>query len=125
MDTWQDVGQVFKSVDKDKKNQKGGKRGLIFLLVFLLREKEQEGEKENPSFSFRSSEFRRSEFVEQRVKVHLLDKGYSYIPKMRDFTKDIKEKIYGNQGFRAGEASNPCYYALRNRDSSYSSLFPP
>ena len=38
-------------------------------------------------------EFRRSKFVEQRVKVHSLDEGYVWVPKGRDFTKDPKEKI--------------------------------
>ena len=44
------------------------------------------------------------------MKVHLLNEGYAYIPKMRDFTEDSKEEILGNQGFRAREASYPCYY---------------
>ena len=35
------------------------------------------------------------------MKVHLLDKGYAYIPKMRDITKYPSEDISGNQGFRA------------------------
>ena len=49
---------------------------------------EREGEKERrPSFSLRFSEFRRSKFIKLRVKVHLLDVGYAYIPKMRDFTE--------------------------------------
>ena len=34
---------------------------------------------------------------------------------MRDFTEDPKEKILGNQGFRAKEASYLCYYASRGR----------
>ena len=31
----------------------------------------------HPSFSLRFLEFRRSEFIEQRVKVYLLDEGYT------------------------------------------------
>ena len=54
------------------------------------------------------------------MKVHLLDEGYVYIPKMRDFTEDLREEILENQGFRAKEASYPCYYTPRGRDSSYS-----
>ena len=77
----------------------------------------------NPSFSLQSSEFRRSEFVDLRVKVHLLDEGYAYIPKMRDFIEDPKEEVSGNQIFRAKEASYPCYYASRGRDSPYFGLF--
>ena len=48
-----------------------------------------------------------------------------YIPKRRDFTEDPKDEVSRNQGFGAGEASYPCYYASRGRDSSYSSLFQP
>ena len=65
------------------------------------------------------------EFIEPRVKVHLLDEGYAYTSKRRDFTEDPNEEISGNQGFRVREASYPCYYTLRGRDSSYSDLFPP
>ena len=38
-----------------------------------------------------------------------------YIPKRRDFTKDPKDEILGNQGFQAREAFYPCYYASRGR----------
>ena len=41
-----------------------------------VRERERGREKGNPNFSFRLSEFRRSEVVEPRTKVHHLDKGY-------------------------------------------------
>ena len=63
------------------------------------------------------------EFIEPRVKVHLLDEGYMWVPKRRGFTKVLKEEISGNQGFRAREASHSCYYASRGKDSSYLSLF--
>ena len=53
-----------------------------------------------PSFSLRSSELCQSEFIEPRVKVHLLDEGYMWVPKRRDFTEDQKEEISGNQNFR-------------------------
>ena len=49
------------------------------------------------------------------MKVHLLDDGHAYIPKMRDFTEDPNEEISGNQRFRAREASYSCYYASRCR----------
>ena len=86
------------------------------------REKERK-EKRAKSFSLRSMELLRSDFVEPRTKVHHIDKGYEYIPKMRDFGKDPKEEILGNQRFRAREASYPCFYASRGRDSSYLGLF--
>ena len=35
------------------------------------------------AFFLRSTEFRRSEFIEIRTKVHRLDKGYTHIPKRR------------------------------------------
>ena len=55
---------------------------------FLLNVREI-GEKENiPSFSLRSSKFRRLEFVKLRVKVHLLNEGYAHIPKRTDFKED-------------------------------------
>ena len=46
-----------------------------------------------------------------------------YIPKMRDFAEDPKEEISRDQIFWASEASYPCFYASRGRDSSYLSLF--
>ena len=96
----------------------------LHFLVFLLREKERRG-REHPTFSILSSEFRRSKFVERRVKVHLLDECYVWVPKKKGFTKDPKEKFLGNQRFWAKEASHPCNYALRGRDSSYFVLFSP
>ena len=39
------------------------------------------------------------EFVEPRVKVHILDEGYTWVPKTRDFIKDLKEEISGNKKF--------------------------
>ena len=59
-----------------------------------MRESERE-----PNFSLRSPVFRQSEFVESRVKVHLLDKGYSWILQRRGFTEDPREEILGNQIF--------------------------
>ena len=49
------------------------------------------------------SEFRRLEFVEPRTKVHRLDEGYAFVPKMRSFIKDPKEEIWRNQSFRVKE----------------------
>ena len=66
--------------------------------------REQEGEKERlQEFFLRSLEFRRSEFVEQKTKVHCFVEGYACVPKRRDFTKDPKEEIWGNQSFRVKE----------------------
>ena len=95
----------------------GGRRELISCW-------KNRGEKERAKCFFqRFTEFRRSEFVEQRVKVHLLDEGYAWVPKMRDLTKDPMEEISGNQIFRAREVSYSCYCASSGRDSSYLGLF--
>ena len=51
------------------------------------------------SFSLRSTEFHRLEFVEPIMKVHLLDEGYAKVPKRRDFNEYPKEKVSGNQIF--------------------------
>ena len=70
-------------------------------------------------------EFYRSKFVELRVKVHLLNEGYAYMPKRRDFIEDPNEEISRNQIFRAREASYMCYDPSRGRDSSYIVYFLP
>ena len=109
--------------------REGGGGGGVFGKTphsdFLVLQEGERREREHPSFSLRSLEFRRWEFIKLRVKVHLLYEGYAYIPKMRDFTRDPKEEISRNQGFWAREASYPFYYASRGRDSSYSVSFPP
>ena len=38
------------------------------------------------------------------MKVHLLNEGSAWVPKMRDFTEDPREEISGNQNFRDWEA---------------------
>ena len=55
--------------------------------------REREGEKKNPNFSLQSMEFRRSEFVGPRTKVHPLDEGYAWVPKSRDFTEDSNKEL--------------------------------
>ena len=52
------------------------------------------------------------------MKVYLLDKGYVWLPKTKDFIEDPREEISGNQRFQVREASYPCYYAPRGRNSS-------
>ena len=66
----------------------------------MFGRREQKGEKERvQNFFLRSSEFRRSEFVGPRNKVHRLDEGYTCVPKMRDFTEDSNEEIWGKSKF--------------------------
>ena len=47
----------------------------------------------NSNFSLRSTEFRPSEFGGPKTKVHLLDEGYTWVPKTRDFTRDLSEEF--------------------------------
>ena len=60
----------------------------------------ERNKKSIPTFFLRSSKFCRSEFVEPRVKVYLLNEGYAWVQKWRDFTEDLKEEISGNQNFQ-------------------------
>ena len=55
----------------------------------------REGEKKmkNQNFSLRSTEFYLSKFVGPRMKVYLLDEGYVWVPKTRDFSKDSSEEF--------------------------------
>ena len=47
----------------------------------------------NKNFSLRSTEFRQSEFVVPRMKVHLHDEGYVWVPKTWDFAEDSSEEF--------------------------------
>ena len=42
---------------------------------------------------------RQLEFVDPITKVHRLDEGYTFVPKMRDFAKNPKEEIWGKSKF--------------------------
>ena len=44
-------------------------------------------------------EFCRLDFVGLRLKVHRLEKGYTWVSKRRDFTEDQREEILGNKNF--------------------------
>ena len=61
-----------------------------------MRERGREKRKnknKNSNFSLRSTEFRRLEFVGPRTKVHLIDEGYVWVPKTRDFAEDSSEEF--------------------------------
>ena len=45
------------------------------------------------SFIPRSTKFRQSKFVGPRTKVHHMDEGYVWVPKMRDFVEDPNEEF--------------------------------
>ena len=69
----------------------GGERRSLFLFYMRGEEREREGESSN--FSLRSMEIRWSEFVGPRTKVHLLNEGYVWVPKARDYSKDSSEEF--------------------------------
>ena len=79
----------------------------------------RERNREIQDFLRRFSEFCRSESIEPRIKIYLLDKGYVYIPRTRNFTEDPKKKISGNQRFLGLggvlEASYHIYYVPKGR----------
>ena len=43
------------------------------------------------NFSLLCTEFHQLEFVGSRMKVHLLDEGYAWVSKTRDFVEDLSE----------------------------------
>ena len=45
------------------------------------------------NFSLQSTEICWSVFVGLRTKVHLLDEGYAWVPKTRDFTGDSSKEF--------------------------------
>ena len=77
---------------KDKLDKSNLREGSSFPGV-VLTEREKGEEESFQNFSLRSTEFRRSEFVEPRTKVHLLDEGYTWILKTLDFTNDSSEEL--------------------------------
>ena len=68
-----------------------GKNKLSHFLVLYERRREREGESSN--FSLRSTEIGLSEFIGLRTKFHLLDEGYEWVSKTRDFSKDSSEEF--------------------------------
>ena len=66
---------------------------IRFLLSVHDREGDKKKEKKNLNFSLRSTEFRRLKFIGPKTKVHLLDEGYAWVPKTRDFTEDSSEEF--------------------------------
>ena len=60
------------------------------------------------------------------MKVHLLNEGYAWVPKRKDFDEDPKEEIQGKSKFSGlGRVLGTSYlldYVSRGRDSSYSSF---
>ena len=55
-----------------------------------MREKRKRRAK---SLFSRSTEFRQSEFIGPRTKVHRIDEGYVWVPKTRDFVENPNEEF--------------------------------
>ena len=92
------MSQISKTINSAKRIRLGKIR---FSYLFDHGREKEERNEEIQNFLLRSTEFRRSEFVEPRVKVYPLDEGYAYVPKSKDFTEDPKVEIWGNMIFRA------------------------
>ena len=72
------------------------------------REKEREMREERSSnFSLRSTEIGGSIFVGPRTKDHLLDKGYVWVPKTRDFAEDSSEEFGKSRVSGLGSVHGP------------------
>ena len=72
----------------------GGGGGSLSLWLFEReRERERKKEKKNSNFSLRYTEFRLSKFVGPITKFYLLDEGYAWVPKTRDFAQDSSEEF--------------------------------
>ena len=103
MDTWCDVGQVFKIVDKVK-SQIFDRKYEDFS-VGKTWERKRERKREVQDLFRRSTEFRRLEFVRPRIKVHHLDEGYAHIPK-GEISPNIQRRRVGEiKGFRLRRCS--------------------
>ena len=91
---------------------------------FYVRERERERRRKKES-KFLSSILGMPSIGIRRAKSESSStrRGYTCVPKRKDFTEDSKEEISRNQGFRVKEASHPCYYASIGRGSSYFGLF--
>ena len=74
-----------------KKNHIRGGRTDFSCWRENVREREREGKSSN--FSLRSTEISWSEFVGIKMKVHLLDKGYTWVPKTQDFSEDLSKEF--------------------------------
>ena len=60
---------------------------------FYWRENVREKEGDGSNFSLQSTEIGWSKFVRPRMKVHLLNEGYAWVPKTRDFAEDSSEEF--------------------------------
>ena len=87
METWRDVGH---NLNLNKKRQKGKKDPIFSWFCPRVREERKRRVK---SFLPRSTEFRRSKFVEIKTKVHHINEGYAWVSKMRGFAWDPNKEF--------------------------------
>ena len=59
----------------------------------MREERERERGERNSDFSLRFTELGWSSRVGPRTKVHLLDKGYAWVLKTRDFVRDSSDEF--------------------------------
>ena len=72
----------------------GGKYPILPILFFWFYGRERERKVERAKLLSSIPRVPPTEFVEQRVKVHLLDDGYVWVPKRRGFTEDPREEVF-------------------------------
>ena len=66
-------------------------------------------------------------FVGPKTKVHLLDEGYAWVPKTRDFVEDSRYEFGKSKVSGLGSVHGTSwsfFYASRGKDSSYFDYFP-
>ena len=104
----------------------GRHRKMTIQLSSHERERERKKKKKNLNFSLRSTEFLRSKFIGPITKVHILDEGYAWVPKTRDFTEDSSKEFGESKVSGLGSVQGSSwsfFYTPRGRDSSYFGLF--
>ena len=89
MDTWRDVGH---DLSCKTKRDLGQEKISLFMLVHM-RVRKKKKKRRAKSFLPRSTEFRRSKFVDPRTKVYRINEGYAWVPKMRYFAEDPNEEF--------------------------------
>ena len=87
-DSWHDREKSVRLLIEQKHQEDRGKR--TYFSTSMVGERKEGRKKMILGFLLKSSRIRMSEFVEPRIKVHLLVEGYAYVPKSWDFTENPK-----------------------------------
>ena len=96
-DTWLDVRQVSKTINRTKRIRIRGEN-ILFPASVIGGEKERD-----PMILSQILGVPLVGIFGPRVKVHLLDEGYTYVPKSWDFIENPKEEIWGKSKAQAWE----------------------